>query len=100
MSSSDRPIWLRRRRQKLFEEEDSNQLDESAEITLGIFPDDTEATIDNYVNVLPSDLDVTVPYSYSELVSGLNHDTSLSNKYQSRSYRTRKTPGYLTDYIV
>ena len=46
--SSDIPIWLRRRRQKLFEKEDSNQLDESAEITLGIFPDDTEATIDNY----------------------------------------------------
>ena len=34
--SSDIPIWLRRRRQKLFEE-DGNQLDESAEITLGIF---------------------------------------------------------------
>ena len=98
--SSDIPIWLRRRRQKWFEKEDGNQLDESAEITLGIFPDDTKSTMDNSVNVLPSDLDVTVPYSESELVSRLNHDTSLSNEYQSRSGRTRKTPGYLTDYVV
>ena len=119
--SSDIPIWLRRRRQKLFEKEDGNQLDESAEITLGIVPDDTEATMDNSVDILPSDLDVTVPYSESELVSDLNHETSgldvtvpysdpelvsdvnhetsLSNNYQSRSGRTRK-PGYLTDYVI
>ena len=117
--SSDIPIWLRRRRQKLFEKEDGNQLDESAEI---IVPDDTEATMDNSVDILPSDFDVTVPYSDSELVSDLNHEssgldvtvpysdpelvsdvnheTSLSNNYQSRSGRTRKTPGYVTDYVI
>ena len=103
----------------MFEKEDGNQLDESAEI---IVPDDTEATMDNSVDILPSDFDVTVPYSDSELVSDLNHETSgldvtvpysdpelvsdvnhetsLSNNYQSRSGRTRKTPGYLTDYVI
>ena len=95
--SSDIPIWLRRRRQKLFEKEYGNQLDESAEI---IVPDDTEATMDNSVDIVPSDFDVTVPYRDPELVSDVNHETSLSKNSQSRSGRTRKTPGYLTDYVI
>ena len=55
---------------------------------------------ENASNHETSGLDVTVPYSDPKLVSDVNHETSLSNNYQSRSGRTRKTPGYLTDYVI